>query len=449
MAMPAGQYHTFNEKASKIGHIEVLKSEWVKSLLDDFYTDDVNDETIYDNSIWVDYNLDETNDKELEHIWVVDGSYVEENSNKKELVYIKAALLNINQNKIDDIDVLNPHPMKLQKIMSDSALFHATVLPLRNLKSKRGNIYDTVRNIIYDSLKLQDNGIFYETYKWLIYKKWNNLNNNSPAFECPFCGKKIDDGMPYDSDKYICPYCNNELLSTDILGFHLDMDDDYAKLKVGTSYMTIIEHLMLFTVIRHNWNLQSKDVLSNTLYIKDGPMILGGQYAKLVPLIREMLEFAKQDKRPIHIIGVEKTGEFVDFLSNIAKFNKVDDNHIKCAILSHQYIREKIKRIGKFDPSQKSPYGFRTNWGEKAFVILDNYSHFVLNLTTGNYYDDENEPNENQIIGIMRILKTLPKLISRKYDGAIYPIELANGIASMSNYPSSKILERFTESNIK
>ena len=59
MAMPAGQYHTFNEKASKTGHIEVLKSEWVKSLLDDFYTDDVNDETIYDNSIWVDYNLDE------------------------------------------------------------------------------------------------------------------------------------------------------------------------------------------------------------------------------------------------------------------------------------------------------------------------------------------------------------------------------------------------------
>lgn len=42
-------------------------------------------------------------------------------------------------------------------------------------------------------------------------------------------------------------------------------------------------------------------------------------------------------------------------------------------------------------------------------------------------------------------MATLPSLISRKFEGALYPIELANGVASMSSYPSAKILERFIE----
>ena len=31
---------------------------------------------------------------------------------------------------------------------------------------------------------------------------------------------------------------------------------------------------------------------------------------------------------------------------------------------------------------------------------------------------------------------TLPDLISHKFEGALFPVELANGVASMSSYPS-------------
>jgi hypothetical protein len=39
----------------------------------------------------------------------------------------------------------------------------------------------------------------------------------------------------------------------------------------------------------------------------------------------------------------------------------------------------------------------------------------------------------------------LPSLVSHKFEGWLYPVELANGIASMSSYPSATILQRFLE----
>ena len=69
----------------------------------------------------------------------------------------------------------------------------------------------------------------------------------------------------------------------------------------------------------------------------------------------------------------------------------------------------------------------------------------VLNVPTGDYNQDPMFPAESNLIGLERILATIPSLVSHKYEGALFPIELANGIASMSSYPSAKILERFLE----
>ena len=90
-----------------------------------------------------------------------------------------------------------------------------------------------------------------------------------------------------------------------------------------------------------------------------------------------------------------------------------------------------------------NPYGYRTNWGEKVFVVLDQNTHLALNMTTGIYEPTDVYPAVSDIIGLERILETLPALVSRKYEGALYPVELVNGISSMSNYPSSKILQDF------
>ena len=317
---------------------------------------------------------------------------------------------------------------------------------LKNIKSTKGNIYDTVRHVIYDSIRNDEEGQYFETLKWIAYKKWDGQNSNSPSFECPYCdcGKKVDAGIPFNQDTGTCPFCNREVLLTDMLGFHLDMNDDNAPISVASSYMIVMEMLMLFTVIRLQWSNRDQRLISNTLFIKDGPMTLGGQYSKLVPNIREFLNYAKKQGRPIHIIGSEKSGAFFDYLSLCSRFVKPEHGKIKYAVLNHGYIRRVIQRA----PDRGNPYGLRTNWGEKVFVFLDENTYMVLNMTTGGYEKDDVYPTRNDIIGLERILTTLPALISRKYEGALYPIELVHGIASMSNYPSAKILQDFVKDMI-
>jgi hypothetical protein len=92
-----------------------------------------------------------------------------------------------------------------------------------------------------------------------------------------------------------------------------------------------------------------------------------------------------------------------------------------------------------------NPYGFRTNWGEKLYAKLDPGVFMVLNVPTGNYLNSDDRPIDVDLIGLTRILATLPSLVSHKFEGAMYPVELANGIASMSSYPSAAILQKFLE----
>lgn len=431
------------ETASKLGHLKVIESEWVNSLIKDFETNDSDNKDGYDDQIWKSFSVKE--EEPLKFIWVVDGSYVPVTENRKELAFVKTALMTIEQNKVATIDKDFPHPILLQSIMKDSALFHATVFPLKNIKSSKGNIYNTVRNIVYDSMKNTESGLYFDTLKWIAYKKWEGGQHSSPSFECPHCGHKIEDGIAYDLDISTCPFCHKEVFLTDMIGFHLDMNEDNAPIAVASSYMLIMELLMLFTVIRLHWMNKDKTIVSETLYIKDGPMTLGRQYSKLVPAIREFLQYAKNENRPIHIMGCEKSGTYFDFLSNVSKFVDVCDGELKYAVLNHGYIRKEIQRA----PDHVNPYGSRTNWGEKVFVVIDKNTHMILNMPTGEYKPDDNFPIDSDIIGINRILATLPSLISRKYEGALYPVELVNGIASMSNYPSAKILQDFVRDAIR
>ena len=69
----------------------------------------------------------------------------------------------------------------------------------------------------------------------------------------------------------------------------------------------------------------------------------------------------------------------------------------------------------------------------------------VINVPTGERGEFVENPSISNLIAINKIITTLPKILSNRYEGALLPIELANGIASLSTYPSAKILTLFAE----
>lgn len=432
------------ETASKLGHLKVIESDWVKSLISDF-EDAKKSSVVVHEEIWE--SFDHKKVTPLRNVWAVDGSFVSittEAKPPKEVAFVKTALLTVDKTKLDAVDKEHPHPLLLQDIMKGSAVFHATVFPLKNVRTSLGNNYDAIRHIIRDSIKIDENGMFYETLKWIAYRKWERPSKaHSPAFECPHCHNKVETGLPHDADEGNCSKCGGEVFLTDMIGFHLDMDEDSAPDSVASAYMLVMEHIMLFTAIRLLWGHTDESLVTDTLFIKDGPLTLRSQYSKLVPNIRAFLEFAKNKKRPIHVVGQEKSGAFFDHLSAIVRLVPPHsrEENLSYAPLTHRYVRQEVYR----SPDLSNPYGKRTNWGEKVYLKVDPGSFMVLNVPTGLYNDAAEFPASNDLIGLKKILATIPTLVSSKFEGALFPIELVNGIASMSSYPSAKILQRFID----
>ena len=66
----------------------------------------------------------------------------------------------------------------------------------------------------------------------------------------------------------------------------------------------------------------------------------------------------------------------------------------------------------------------------------------VLNIVTGAFNAN---PTLADLYAASDIFATLPTLISARYSGALMPIALANDVASLSTYPSARILKIFAE----
>ncbi len=160
------------ERASKLGHLEVLKSDLVKKLCQSF-----EDPKIAPISTGTNWEVICPQGDPLPLIFSVDGSIQvikSETPPHKALAFIKTALLRMDQPALSKIDPDTPHPFALRDILEESALYHATVFPLRHVIVPGLCTYDAIRQIIFESIKDASlNAEPMTTLKWLAYEKWN------------------------------------------------------------------------------------------------------------------------------------------------------------------------------------------------------------------------------------------------------------------------------------
>jgi hypothetical protein len=430
------------EKASKLGHLEVIQCPLVKNLCQNFEDPDYTPEST--GAVWQQLPK---GGKELGIIFSSDGSIQTIESRKppyKAIAFVKTALMKLDQHAIAKLDKETPNPFSLRDMMERAALFHATAFPLRHVLIKGKTIYQTVREIIYESVKdtgLNNalDGAMMETLKWIAYEKWSpKPKDRLEEFGCPHCHENVAT-LPFDEEKGHCPKCNGELFITDLFGLHLSMQEDYAPNQVASDYMAVSETLMIFTPIRYYWE-KNREVLRNCLLVKDGPLSLRATLAKLSAPIRRFFKYAKENGYEIAMIGQEKTGAFFEHLQLIGANAPAGSIFIP----DNSYIRNEIQHS-----NLAGVYGTDTNYGAKIFIKYNDYHKMVINVPTGERGEFVKNPSISNLIAFDNIVATLPKILSNRYEGALLPIELANGIASLSTYPSAKALELFAEALIK
>ena len=262
------------ERASKLGHLEVIQCPLVQELCKNF-----EDPEYIPDSSGAHWENTPNDGKELKIIFSSDGSLQTIESPQppyKAIAFVKTALLKLDQYAVSKLNKESPNPFTLRDMMKRAALYHSTAFPLRHVFIKGKTIYQTVRDIIYESVKDSGmnnslEGAMMETLKWIAYEKWNPDNKGGlEPFGCPHCHENRAT-LPFNEEKGKCPNCGGDIYITDMFGLHLNMQEDYAPNQVASDYMTASETLMIFSPIRYYWE-NSRETLKNCLMVKDGPL---------------------------------------------------------------------------------------------------------------------------------------------------------------------------------
>jgi hypothetical protein len=139
------------EKASKLGHIEVIQSPLVKKLCENF--EDASFDLVPSTTKWQPLPAP---GQESKLIFASDSAIKTIETPQpphKKIAFVKAALLKLDQYAINKLDKDNPNPFAIRDLMKESALFHSTAFPLQHVAIPGKNIFHGVREIIYESIK--------------------------------------------------------------------------------------------------------------------------------------------------------------------------------------------------------------------------------------------------------------------------------------------------------
>lgn len=421
------------ESASKLGHISVIDDPLVLGLMDGFVRLEPPEERARDAQV-VDLALDGV--APLDHVLAVDGSLsVVPNSliKEKTVAYLKVGALSIGLRDLELASQPIVDPDYVRKLVSENTTTFSTVLPLNNVGVQGQSTAETCRSVVWITFNKVMEGRLLDTLLFLTSRLWDKHAAYDASFHCPFCG--CTNSLPRSEATFSCENleCARELTVVDYLGFDREINENSNDDSVAYSLMIVLEHLTLIDYLRRLADLPG-DALGHTLVLKDGPLMLPGQYSRLVEPIRDYLVWLGKTGRQYFLAGVEKSGAFVSHAQFLrARLQKAG----RLFVPGNEYILGRIKHM---DPGI-TQYGERVLYGAKVFAGLDDRNVSVLNVPTGTYIPD---PAVKDLVGIAQTLATLRRLVSRQYQDALVPITAVNSLVSMSFYPSNNILAQMT-----
>ncbi|WZO97332.1 DNA double-strand break repair nuclease NurA [Isosphaeraceae bacterium EP7] len=375
----------------------------------------------------------------IKHIIAVDGGYSEVAVQKKfpsaTVCFFQFGVLKFAVNDLEAIG-LQPfiEPDDIAKLKRIERL--KLVIPVRNVTTKGdATLTQSVRRSVYDFYaKNPSDDRLIETLKWLVFQEYGEKRSVWPLASCPGCGARQ---VPLERSKmrkdhtFDCPECAGKLYLTDVLRLHEAIDDELGAGGMLAYLMTATEQMLLVHLIRII--LRTKpSLLSQIMLIKDGPLAYFGQTANLHEPMRELIRHLLK-KHNIYMVGLEKSGGFVEHADEIAE--RLEPG--TALLLDDEYIYRYIIP-GKADP--KEPYGRSTYYSHKVIFKTETGQLHVVSIPTteANWkLAPAAYPN------LSLLLQNVAKLKCDMYDNALMPIALVNKLVSLADHPSSRILEQF------
>lgn len=421
------------EAASKLGHLPLMDDPFISELVEGYRVP--SGLAPYPSLYPLCWRPFSPGGSVIETVVTSDGSFAVTPQDSS-LVYIRVGIQKLPVRS----EPAPLHPFEVyDTLLHNSDCIH-TVLPMSIPCRTQREFSQIVRSAIFRTF--QTRAILLDTLRWLFAEGWQGRGQKLPPICCPHCGEKI---YLDDADERTCS-CGEHIYLTDLLDWDKDLAfeaHDAQSAQLAARCMLILEFLMLLSYIRQAWE-SSPEVLPKTLFLHDGPLSIGGRYARMIPPMRRFFAYAAASGHPVCLCGVEKTGRFVNHLLSLDLCSP--EEGLRYSVPTHGYIQHDID--GR-PLTAEHHYGERILLGDRVFVSLPAGRRLVLSVPSAAAGNLPDRPTDSDLICLREILSILPALVTPVFDNALFPITRCNSLVSIAQKPCGKMLELLSRDLLK
>lgn len=319
---------------------------------------------------------------------------------------------------------------------------------------------------------------FLETYIDLLKKKPDPITCIHP---CEFCcsNSRTGEHMLSFDDFFVdnletqdiefveqikcgCKHNPKDIFITDLLHFHEGFSNSGSNDGLYTQVMSFFEKVIFINLLHNikdffpshdnNGEPLENPVFRDCAFVLDGPLAIYNYASWFATAIADELISMGDDN--LLVIGVEKSGHFVEHLKNLDGVESPEDKPLKPGVLF--FLGDNyIKRYVKYSTSP-IPYGKNVYFGKKLFYKNHEEQLFVINLAYNSFEDREvylNSRNTKNYETTQTRLRDLAWLLERysssRYANALSFVSMAHENASISNnYFSKRVIDDFVKNSI-
>lgn len=270
--------------------------------------------------------------------------------------------------------------------------------------------------------------------------------------KCPTCEKgpvEVEDVL----DEQHCPHCGAPVYPSDCLRIWEEVTDYQSNQTPLSRLMIVLEHLIPIHYIRYIAQ-KALQALTKIAFFVDGPLAIYGTPAWLHRSIMIYLhevnaELEKHRQPPLLIIGLQKTGQIVDYVRLIDRFLPAD----RLFAIEDDYRYKYI--LANREPS-KGGFGFETYYGQDFIFKTSQGRTFVFALPYP--FPSKEKPGSDFVREKIEWARypTLPTAIqlledlqTELYRDAVVPIALAHRYTAISLQPGGRVLDLLTRRALK
>lgn len=260
---------------------------------------------------------------------------------------------------------------------------------------------------------------------------------------CPSCSAQ---NIQVTATGATCQACSNILYITDVLRTHDEFAESGSNMVPFTRVMNAAERFLSLGYI--DWLYSNYPAaLATTIFIQDGPLAF---YGTTAPLLRRWLSYwsslntklAQSENLPPLVVGVEKSGAFVEHANAIAEY--IPNGHVMG--LDNHYIQTRIRA-----KASDKWYGQDEFYGRRFFYKTSTGRMLVVTIPRvpgGNPYNESKQAasppdwhaNPDRYPTLKATLEALDRVQTRMYANAVIPVALAHEAVALPLGTGSHVL---------